>query len=117
MVEPLDEENVALFHWRSCSLNIWNISNNQWKSYPCRLPADEKLGLERRYIEKYCISRGTPYSFWENAVTISMFIDYMMSGNVDIFKNPYECYQGLEGDSSIGAGIHESLTGRNGCGQ
>lgn len=117
LVELLDEENAALFHWRDCSLNIWNISNNQWKRYPCRLPVDEKLRLERGYIEKYCISRGTPYSIWENAVTVSMFIDYMMSGSVDIFRNPYECYHGLEGNSSIGAGIHERLAGRDECGQ
>lgn len=109
-VDFFDEENVALFNQSNCSLNLWNIYSDQWKSYPCRLPKDEKLSMERKQIEKYWISRGTPYSLCEGTITISMFIDYIMNGKAEAFRSVYECYQGIESDSNIGIKIHESMT-------
>lgn len=110
LVEPLDEENVILFNWRNCSLNVWNIFSDQWRSYSCRLPVDEMLGFEKHIIEKYWIYRGAPYSLAEGALTISMFIDYMTSGDQDVFCNTYECYLGSEADTTIGSRIHENIT-------
>lgn len=109
LVKAVDEKNVILFNWRNCSFNIWNMHTDEWKSYVFRIPKYEILRMEKRYIEKYWISRGVPYCLWEGAMTVSMFIDYIEYGNKDIFNGTYKSYQGEVGDSTIGIGIHECM--------
>lgn len=109
LVEHVDKENVILFNWRNSSLNNWNIFTHQWDKFLCRFTKDEVLKSERRYIEKYWISKGVPYSLREGVMTASTFIDYVIHGYIDIFNKTYETYQGEESNSTIGVRVYESI--------
>lgn len=106
-VDVFDEETTLMFNQRNSSIEVWNTHTNQWKSYPCRLQKDEVLEIEKQCIEKYYISRATPFSLYEGIVTIYMFLDYIVKGDIDVFTQKYESYQRKEENYSIGARIHE----------
>lgn len=106
-VTHLDEETVLLVEWGKCNVHKWNIYTNQWESYPFRISTKELIKIERRQIEKYWISKSTPYNLSETSISISQYLDYIAAGNVDIFKNVYECYKGEINDESIGDRIHK----------
>lgn len=105
----LDNENVVMFNGGNCSVNIWNLSTNQWTSYPCRLTLNEMKNIEKEKIEKYWVSKGIPYNISESIVTIPMFIDYIWNNVADIFKCTYKCYQRMGNSFTIGVKIYENI--------
>lgn len=102
----LENNKVLLFNSKNCSINIWDIQKNQWKTFYCRLPLDEMLSIERKNIENCYLSKGIPYYLSENVISIAQFIDYVTTWGSDIFKCEYECYYEPESNSTIGALIH-----------
>lgn len=111
-VDSLDKENLIMFNRRNCSLYVWNILNNTWKTFPCRLPLNDILEKEKTWIEKYCILKLTPYCMRESEVTILQFVDYILSNDIGMFKHAYACYQGEERALSLGIRIHEYIKGQ-----
>lgn len=105
----IDEERAVLLDWGNKTVNVWNVYTDQWQSFQCCLPVNEMLDAERNAIEKYRISKSTPYSLSENSVTISQFIDYVALGKVEIFKQTYACYQQDSDNFTIGTKIHEYI--------
>lgn len=107
--EFINERTAVMLIGKNSSVNIWDVYTDQWKSYLCRLPKEEMLKIEKRQIEKYWMRRSTPYSLSEDTVSISQFADYIASGDTQAFCHTYECYQGVEVSSTIGAGVHEYI--------
>ncbi len=105
----LDEKTAVMLVRKNSSVNIWDTCTDEWKSYLCRLPKEEILRIEKRQIEKYGMIRSTPYSLSEDLISISQFADYIVSGDTEIFKQTYECYQGKVRNSTIGASVHEYI--------
>lgn len=106
---PLDKENVVVFDAGCFSFNIWNTCTDRWKRFLCRMPVDEMLRVEKRMIEKYHISKATPYNLWENQVTIQQFADHIVAEDLEIFKQAYACYQDEDDDTTAGRRIHEEI--------
>ncbi len=109
LVEALNEKKAVLLNSKNCSVNIWDMDTNCWRSLPCRFPVDEMLNMEKMFIEKYWLSKGVPYSLSENAVTISRFIDYVVTWDTNVFNQVYESYQGKKADVTIGEEVHEYI--------
>lgn len=107
IAECLDNENVIMYNWKDGSVNLWNRHNDQWKRFLCRLPANEMLSMEKRWIERHCILKSTPYFLRECEVSISQFVDFIVAGDSDAFQHTYECYQGEDSEFTVGARIHE----------
>lgn len=105
----LEDGTVLLYETDSNSIHLWDMEKNQWESFPCRLPRDEMLRMEKKQIEKYWISRQTPYCLWEWAISIAQFLDYLVEGDTDLFEQTYECYQRTAEDPAVGAMIHEHV--------
>lgn len=105
----IDEERAVLFNWGNKTVIIWNVYTNHICSIQCRLPKNEMLKLEKDIIEKYSIIKTTPYSLSENVVTISEFIDYIVLGEVDAFRQTYKCYEQDSDDMEIGTKIHKYI--------
>lgn len=106
---PLDEENVVVFDAGCFSFNIWDTRTDRWKRFLCRTPADEMLRIEKRMIERYHLIKATPYCLWEDQVTIPQFIDYIVAGDVEAFKQTYVCYQDGDSDAAVGRQIHDEV--------
>ncbi len=106
-VKRLEDGTVLLFDTGSNYIRLWDMEKNQWKSVPCRLPRDEMLRMEKKQIEKFWISRLTPYCLWEGSVSMAQFIDYITEGDTSLFQQTYECYQGETDDLAAGDVIHE----------
>lgn len=104
-----DTETALLYHTGSSTIYLWNMDTDQWKSFPCLIPPNEMIEMEKKWIEKYAISKSIPYCLIENRVTIPQYIDYIMSGDCKIFRYTYECYQGQENECTIGSQIHECV--------
>lgn len=67
------------------------------------------LCMEKEQIEKYWISRSTPYCLWENQVAIAQYIDYIAEGDTDLFEQSYECYRECGNGLSAGMKIHDEM--------
>lgn len=104
-----DEDVAVVFNIKDCSVNVWNIQNDQWEHFPCRMSKSEILEMEKKYIENDWIYRSVPYSLWEHTITISQFIDYLFVGDTDVFQHVYECYQGDKEDEPIGVRVHKFI--------
>lgn len=104
----IDPETVVMFMRANSSIFIWNIYSNQWKCIPSRFKRDDLLYFEKRNIEKYYIEKMVPYSLKEGMVTVSQYIDYILSSDVKIFDCTYEPYDEVE-SSSIGCKIHKYI--------
>lgn len=104
-----DGKQTVLFDTGSNHLHVWNLQAGQWKSYPCRLKKDDMLCMEKRQIEKYWISRLTPYCLWENQIGINQFVDYIVGGDTEVFQRTYECYQKSENEFVTGIRIHDEM--------
>ncbi len=105
-------ETALIYSMGNSMIYVWNMNTDRWKSVPCRLPQNEMLKMERKSIEKYGISRSTPFCLWENMVTILQFIEYIAKGNTKIFKNAYECYHNDQNGDSIGSQIYNYIKGK-----
>lgn len=103
----LNKEWVLLFVGEE-GVKLWNIYTDEWKSFLVYLPKEELLNTENKLINKFCISRGVPYSLSEHVVSVPQFIDYIEKGDTDIFQKTYECYQ-VEGEGTVGARVHEYI--------
>lgn len=110
-VYPLDTDTILLFDWKNDNLHTWNIDDNSFKHYPCRMDRKEMLDMEKHFIEKYWTINGTPRYLAENIVSITQFVDYIVEWDASIFKQTYECYYGIINDSNIGIKIHETVKG------
>lgn len=108
-VRLLNNDTALLLNTGSCSVHVWNIGSNQWKHFPCRFLKNEVLELEKKYIEKYWLSRAVPYSLSEKAVSVFQFLDYIVTWNTDVFKQINDCYYGEECESTIGNKVHKVL--------
>lgn len=108
----LDENNAIVFNSANCSINIWNIRENQWNVFPCRLPKDEMLSMEKNQIEKRYLSKAVPYSLSENMVSINQFIDYIVTCGSKVFKHVHGVYFTAENALTIGIQIHKYVRGR-----
>lgn len=107
----LDADRIVLFDRKNNNLHVWNISCNSWQHFPCRIDRNELLDMEKNFIEKYWLLKGTPYYLAENTVSIAQVIDYITTWNKDIFKQTYECYRKEKMDNSIGNRIHRYIKG------
>lgn len=107
--EFLEHEQIFMFNWGNSSVCLWNIKNNEWKEFPCRLPKNEMLEKEKEWIEKYWIIKTAPYCMRESELSILKFIDYILKCDGDIFRNTYQCYQKEKSEFTIGARIHEYM--------
>lgn len=105
----LDAETAILFATGDYSINIWNMYTNQWRHFPCRIPRNELLRIEKERIEKYLAYGATPYSLWETTVTIPQFSDYIANTELEIFRQTYDCYQEKESGSTIGVKVHSYI--------
>ena len=106
---PWNGEGAVLFDTGNNCLHIWNLKTGQWKHYPCRLKKDDMLCMEKEQIEKYWISRSTPYCLWENQVAIAQFVDYIAGGDTKVFQQIYECYQEYENEIAAGRKIYDEM--------
>ena len=106
---PWNGEGSVLFDTGNNCLHIWNLKTGQWKHYPCRLKKDDMLCMEKEQIEKYWISRSTPYCLWENQVAIAQFVDYIAGGDTKVFQQIYECYQEYENEIAAGRKIYDEM--------
>ncbi len=107
--KPIGAGKVALFDTGSNNLHLWDTQDGQWKHFPCRIPKEELLSAEKWQIERSWLSKSTPYSLWEYAVSIPQYIDYLLQGETAIFRQTYGCYQDETGDLTLGARIHRYI--------
>lgn len=105
----LDQETVAVFDAGGFSFNIWNINTDHWKRFLCRIPSYEMLEKEKRQIEKFWLTKSTPYCLFENAVSISQFIDYIIQEDISVFRQVYSCYSKETDGFTVGRRIHEEV--------
>lgn len=108
-VKEWNKKEIILFDSGSNHLIIWNLRTGQYKCFPCRLKPDDLLRIEKRQIEKYWLCRATPYCLKENSITISQFIDYIAGGDMELFKQTYECYQNKTENFAAGIRIFEYI--------
>lgn len=109
--EYIDKRTMVAINWENCSFNLWNVDTNQRKSLLCRLSPKELLNVEKKQIERWKITKSTPYNLSENDISVEQFIDYIAIGNVDIFNRKYEAYTGSSEDLCIGTRVHEYIKG------
>lgn len=102
----LNEEKVLLFNYGNSSVNIWNLNTNEWEIIPIRFPKSEMLSVEKWKMEKYCLQKSVPYHFVESTVAIPQFIDYIVCGDTNVFKQKYECYKA---QGNVGEEVHEYI--------
>lgn len=109
IAEFWNEEEIFMYYCGDSSINIWNLYTNQWRKVSCRIPRQDMLEMERRQIERYSISKLTPYSLAEEKTDISQYVDYIVGGNGSIFERNYECYNGDVVNVPIGTEVHEYI--------
>ena len=64
------------------------------------------LSVEKWKMEKYCLQKSVPYHFVESTVAIPQFIDYIVCGDTNVFKQKYECYKA---QGNVGEEVHEYI--------
>lgn len=100
---------TALLDTGSNTFLLGDIQTGRWRCFPIRIPKEEMLSIEKWQIEGGWLSRSTPYSLWEHAVSIQQYIDYVLQGETRIFRKTYGCYQSGEGSTVVGDMIHRVI--------
>ncbi len=101
--------SAVLFDMGSDSLHLWDVEKDQWEHFPCRIPKEELLPMEKWQIEGAWLSRSTPYFLWEHAVQVPQYIDYILQGETKVFRQTYACYQDKTSDLTSGTRIHGTI--------
>ena len=108
-LKPIGSEKTALFDSGNNALNLWEIQSDEWRSFPCRIPKDELLSMEKWQIERLWLSKSTPYLLWEHVIAIPQYIDYILQGETKVFRQIYACYQDEASDMTLGEKIHRQI--------
>jgi len=103
----LDKDTALLLSTDNCGVHIWDIHNEKWSQFLCRLAKDEVLEIEKKHIEKDLLFRTVPYSLFEKAVSVFKFVDYIVTSDASIFKQVYDCYYGEKCNLTIGDRVHQ----------
>lgn len=102
----LEDGTSFLFNRRNSTFYTWNMAENQWKSFPCRMSKEEMLRVEKRQLEKEFLRKGVPYYFYETDVTIPQFVDFLLEDCSNIFEQTYFCYEGTKQGTCAGMAIY-----------
>lgn len=108
-LKPVGPGRLGLFDTGSNGFHLWDTQTDQWRSFPCRIPKEDLLSMEKWQIERVWLSRSTPYLLWEHAVSIPQYIDYILQGETGIFRQTYGCYQVEASDMTLGEKIHQQI--------
>lgn len=103
----LDKDTALLLSTDNCGVHIWDIHNEKWSQFLCRLTKDEVLEIEKKHIEKDWLYRTAPYSLFEKVVSVLQFADYIVTSDTSIFKQIYDCYYGEKCNFTIGDKVHQ----------
>ena len=103
----MDKDTALLLSTDNCGVHIWDIHNEKWSQFLCRLTKDEVLEIEKKHIEKDWLYRTAPYSLFEKVVSVLQFADYIVTSDTSIFKQIYDCYYGEKCNFTIGDKVHQ----------
>lgn len=66
----------------------------------------EMLEVEKTQIERNWLVKAEPFYLSEERVSIPQFMDYIVGGDADAFKQSYSCYKIDEKGFTTGEKIH-----------
>lgn len=108
-VKVLKDNTVFIFNQGNCTVYIWDINTNQWRTYLSRLQRNEMLTMEKEEIERNKIIKSMPNCLYESMLSINQFIDYIGENKIKAFERLD--YKKICGEDTIGNEIHKRVFG------
>lgn len=104
-VSVLEKSTVLYIDEIKGNIYIWNMETNQWRSFPCRVSEEKLVELDRQQVNL----KAVPFYWSEQDMSISRYVDYIVRGDIGVFKTTYKCYKNKNIKGTIGAEIHEYM--------